>query len=88
MVDMTSYSGSLEGLINNFPTKHKEGFTTPEIDDLLKSFPYIEISKFDDALVGNTIMVKDGDHINYHCDIITALKCGIENRVINLSEWD
>jgi ElaB/YqjD/DUF883 family membrane-anchored ribosome-binding protein len=29
-----NYSGSLDGLINNFPTKNKEGFTTNEIDDL------------------------------------------------------
>ena len=87
-MDISNYSGSLEGLINNFPTIHKEGFTTFEIDKLIQLFPNIEISKFDDALVGNTIMVKDGDYINYHCDIITALKCGLENRVINLSEWD
>ena len=37
-----NYSGSLDGLINNFPTKNKEGFTTNEIDDLLKLFPNIE----------------------------------------------
>tara|TARA_R110001592_G_scaffold58417_1_gene176947 strand:- start:315 stop:572 length:258 start_codon:yes stop_codon:yes gene_type:complete len=85
---MNNYSGSLEGLVNNFPTKHKEGFTIPEIDKLIQLFPNIEISKFDDALLGNTIMVRNGDHINYHCDILTALKCGVENRTINLKEWD
>lgn len=85
---MNNYSGSLEGLVNNFPTKHKEGFTTPEIDKLIQLFPDIEISKFDDALVGNTVMVKYGDHVNYKHDILTALRCGIENRAINLSEWD
>jgi len=77
MVNISNYSGSLEGLINNFPTKHKEGFTTPEIDDLLKSFPNIDISVFDDYLVGNTIIVKYGDHVNHKYDVLKALKSGV-----------
>ena len=83
-MDMSNYSGSLDGLINNFPTKHKEGFTTPEIDDLLKLFPNIETSKVDDALNYNTCEVVEGEIINYHCDVLMALKCGIENRDTNL----
>ena len=80
-----NYSGSLDGLINNFPTKNKEGFTTNEIDDLLKLFPNIETSKFDDALGINTCRVIDNEVITYHCDILSALRCVTENREMRSS---
>ena len=83
-----NYSGSLDGLINNFPTKNKEGFTTNEIDDLLKLFPNIETSKFDDALGIRTCMFIDNEIITYHCDILTALRCVTENREMRSYEWD
>ena len=43
---------------------------------------------FNDALMGNTCMVKDGKIVQYHCDIYKAIICGIENRGLRLSEWD
>tara|TARA_R110001632_G_scaffold225512_1_gene358603 strand:+ start:57 stop:290 length:234 start_codon:yes stop_codon:yes gene_type:complete len=74
---MSNYSGSLVGLINNFPTANKEGFTTPEIDDLLKSFPNIDVSLFDNELIGNTVIVDNGEHINLKSDVLKALKSGV-----------
>ena len=76
-MDINNYSGSLVGLINNFPTANKEGFTTPEIDDLLKSFPNIDVSLFDNELIGNTVIVDNGEHINLKSDVLKALKSGV-----------
>tara|TARA_R110001592_G_C12943826_1_gene730676 strand:+ start:320 stop:559 length:240 start_codon:yes stop_codon:yes gene_type:complete len=76
-MNMSNYSGSLVGLINNFPTANKEGFTTPEIDDLLKSFPNIDVSLFDNELIGNTVIVDNGEHINLKSDVLKALKSGV-----------
>ena len=81
-------SGSLDSVINNFQTKHKEGFTTEELDKLTDLYPGINCSKFDDALIGNTCIVRDDDVLNYKHDVLTALRCGIESREINIKEWD
>ena len=72
-----------------YPTKSKMGFTKKEIDDLLREFPGIKMSKFDDALRGITCMMnEDKETIIYHCDIEHALYCGLENRNLRSSEWD
>lgn len=47
------------------------------------------MDKYNNAMFGNTYMLSDeGKTITYHCDIITALLCGIEDRDIHLWEWD
>jgi mannose-6-phosphate isomerase class I len=79
---------NIEELVNNYPTKHKEGFVKEEIEELLKQFPDIHKDKFDDALCGITCMVINGELVIYHCDIIHALYCGLENRDLKISEWD
>ena len=76
-MEISNYSGGLDGLINNFLTTNKDGFTTPEIDDLLKLFPDIDISMFDNELVGNTVILGNGEHINLKSDVLKALKSGI-----------
>lgn len=79
----------LEDLVYNYPFKHTNGFTSDEQKELLKQFPDINMDKYYDAMMGNTGMVNDeGKFITYPCDIVTALRCGIENRDIHLSEWD
>ena len=78
----------IEELVYNYKTKHKEGFTGKEVKDILAMFPDINLDKFYDVLHGITcIMSKDG-LITFHCDVVTALRCGIENRNIEFSEWD
>ncbi len=75
-------------LVYSWPTKTANGFTTEESDKLLEKFPNINMEKFNGALMGNTCMLLDGETIRYHCDILKALRCGIENRDLHLWEWD
>ena len=74
--------------VYNYPTKHKEGFVQSEVDALLKDYPNIDMEKFNSALRGNTCMVKEGEIIQYHCDIEKALICGIEKQNLRGYEWD
>lgn len=78
----------LEEFINNYPTKYPEGFMPKEVQEILKKFPKINMKKFYDALCGNTCTMREGELTTYHCDLITAIRCGVENRDIKLSEWD
>jgi len=79
---------SLEEKVYSFPTKHKEGFIQSEIDELLKQFHSVNMDKFNDAMLGNTCMIKDDEIIIYHCDVLTALRCGLGNRGVLPHEFD
>ena len=80
---------TLQDKVYNYPTKHKMGFLLEELNELLKDYPNINMDKFNDALLGNTCGVDaNGKLIQYHCDIVTAPRCGIENRDVYLYEWD
>jgi hypothetical protein len=74
--------------VNTYLTKHKEGFISSELDELLKEYPNIDIGKFNEAMMGNTCMVKEGQVIMYHCDIELAIRCGIEKRNVRGYEMD
>lgn len=74
--------------ISNYKTKNKEGFVQSEIADLLKSYPGIDMDKFNDALRGITCMRIDNETVIYHCDIEKALRCGFEKRNLTDEEWD
>ena len=78
----------IRDIVHNFPTKYKEGFISEEQQELLKLFPNINMEKYHDALHGVTCIMQDGKIVIYHCDIITALKCGTQDRQINIYEWD
>ena len=69
-------------------TKHKEGFTSSEIEKLLESYPNINRDKFNSALVAVTCIVKEGEIVIYTYDVENALQCGSENRDLNNYEWD
>ena len=79
----------LETLVNKYPTKHEHGFIDPEIKELLDLFENLNMDKWDNAMRGNTCMMdaKDG-FIIYHCDILTGLRCALENRDQYLHKWD
>jgi hypothetical protein len=80
---------TLKDKVYGYPTKNEAGFIQREINELLKEYPYVAMDKFNDALVGITGMVdKNGNFITYHCDILTALRCGLEDRYIKITEWD
>jgi hypothetical protein len=74
--------------VYNFKTKYPQGFVKQEIEELLSDYPKINKEKFDDALIGITCMMTNGELIIYHCDIDKALRCGIEDRDLKLYEWD
>ena len=79
----------LEDRVYNYPTTNKAGFVESEMEELLSHYKGINMDKFYDAMMGNTCMVApDGQTIMYHCDIFNALLCGIENRDLNVFEWD
>ena len=78
----------IEKIVNEFPTQYKEGFTSEDEKKILELFPNINMEKYYDALRGNTCIMKEGKIISYHCDIITALRCGTGNRNIRYYEWD
>lgn len=78
----------IEQVIEKFKTKYKEGFTYSEIDELLKYFPNINMKKYNEAMICNTCMIIDGESIIYHCDVRTALYCGVENRNLRTEEFD
>ena len=79
----------IEKLVYDYPTKHKHGFIQTEIDELLSWFNGLNMEKWDNAMMGNTCMMdKEDGFIIYHCDILTALRCAIEDRDMYLHEWD
>lgn len=80
---------TIKETVDSYKTKYKQGFTSSEVDDIVKtSYSDINMDKFNNALRGNTCMLIDNEIIFYHCDIIKALKCGVENRDLYPYEWD
>ena len=79
---------NIHELVYQYPTVHKEGFTQPEIKDLLKNFSHINMDKFDDALNGITCLYIHPHTVIYHHDIEKALECGVQNRDLGIDEWD
>jgi phage terminase large subunit len=75
-------------LVNEYITAYEHGFTEKELKIILSTYDNIDKEAFYKAMYGNTCMMIDGHTINYHCDVITALKCGIEKREIRPEEWD
>jgi|LakMenEpi03Aug12_release.lakeMendotaPanAssembly.Ray.scaffolds.fasta_scaffold00340_6 hypothetical protein len=80
--------GNIQEKVYNYKTKHQEGFTQSELENLLLNYPNINMDKFDDAMRGCTCMLKDNEIIMYHCDIARAITCGIENRNLRSYEFD
>ena len=74
--------------VYEFKTKNREGFVQSEIDALLKEFANINFDKFKLALSRITCMMINDEIVIYHTDIINALNCGIDNRLMDESEWD
>jgi hypothetical protein len=73
--------------IYNYPTKHREGFTSEEMRILCEELN-IPIDIFSEELGVNTGMIKDGDFLTYHTDIERTVRCIVENRDMRVEEWD
>lgn len=79
----------LEKIVYDYHTKNEHGFTELEMEEFLKSlFPDINIGKYNEALIGITCMMIDEEIVIYRCDVLTALRCGVENRDMRQSEFD
>ena len=74
--------------VYEWPVKSPRGFNPEELKAIVDEFPDINMEKFDLAMMGNTCSLEDGKIITYHCDVVTAIRCGIENRDLKFSEWD
>ena len=77
----------LQKKIFNYKTKYVEGFIQSEIEHLLEELNINE-RRFKKALGVNTCMMRDGDIIVYHTDILKGVVCALENREQNSLEWD
>ena len=62
--------------VNTYPTKYEIGFTQSEINELLKEYP-IDMDRFNDAMMGHTGSIIDGEFIVYHCDVEMAIKYSV-----------
>lgn len=75
--------------VMNFKASHEMGFTESDIEQVKKDFPYMNFDRFSNAFNGNTCMLdKDLGIISYHCDVETAIRCGVEDRDLNWQEFD
>jgi len=68
-------------------TKHKEGYTSLEMNNLCDKLG-LDKPTFYDKLGVNTCMVINGEVITYHCDVELAVLLVIEDRDVTQSEWD
>lgn len=79
----------IQKFVYEYKTKHSKGFTPEEIEDVKTRYPKINDEKFDSALMGITGRVYGGGvFVIYHCDVLKAIVCGLENRELNEFEFD
>ena len=64
---------NIQEVVDNYPTKHKSGFTDTEINSLLKEYS-VNSKKFYYNLGVNTVSIIDGKTVTYHTDIKRALR--------------
>lgn len=88
MAKKTKEPVDIKKLVYEYPTKHKFGFMPDELKDIVSKFPKINMDKYNDAMMGNTCAMVDEKLVIYHCDVLKALICGIENRDLRIDEWD
>lgn len=71
------------------PSKHKYGYTTKELDAILKRWK-VPVKTFNKAFGVNTCGVdkKTNESLYYKCDIELALRVIVENREKTLDEFD
>jgi len=80
---------TIDEIVDNYKTKSKYGFTNEEIEDIISNnFPIFSREMYNDAMMGNTCMRENDIIINYPWDVKSGLRCGVEDRVQTLEEWD
>ena len=79
---------TIKEIVHSFDTKHKEGFTPTELEQLLIKFPKLNRPKFDNAMNGCTGLILDEDFVLYHNDIIKAINVASIGISLRIYEWD
>lgn len=78
----------LSKLVYGWKTKYKEGFMPNELEKIVDMFPQLHMNKYNSAMLGNTCTMHEGNFCIYHCDVLHALRCGLEDRDLTFAEWD
>jgi hypothetical protein len=81
-------SEDIATLINDFKTKHKQGFTKLEIQILLKKITKISYLDFSRNLARVTCMIINDEVITYKHDLRKAVMMCINKRELEPGEWD
>lgn len=80
---------TLSDLVNNYPTKHPEGFLESEIKTLLKEhYPALSLEQFNKEFGIQTVGVIDNQTILYHCDVRAALNSLVNGISQHPLAWD
>lgn len=78
----------IESFVYDYKTKYEHGFLPDEVEDVRKHFGPLSDEKFDSALCGITCMMMEEKFVIYHCDIVKAVNCGVEDRDLTFEEFD
>lgn len=83
---------SLEEFIYEYPTKHEAGFIFAEQKDVIQKlqekFGPLNEDKYWDVQTCVTCVMSEDGFVIYHSDVFNSAVCAIENRGLNLEEWD
>lgn len=78
----------LSDRLDAFDTTY-DGFTNVEMHlFVLKYYPDMNWDKVNEAMFANTCAAYNGILVNYKHDVYVAFICGLENRDLNVEEWD
>ena len=73
-------------IVDDFKTKHEQGFTSEEIRELIKFYEF-DSEKFYEDLGVNTGLLIAGDFITFCTDIEKAVRLALGG-TIHIYEWD
>lgn len=82
----------LKKFIYEYPTKYEMGFIHSEqldvIQKLKEKYKSFNEDKYNKAQNGITCVMSEDGFVIYHSDVFNSAVCAIENRGLNLEEWD
>ena len=78
----------LKSLVYEWPIKYKLGFMKSELEDIKRALRQLNLDKFEDALFGIAVGIRDGNMLYYKHDVLRALRAGRDNRGLYIDESD
>jgi hypothetical protein len=85
-----TYEEFVSAMIAVFPTKHKEGFTKEEADELKIMVQHqlpVYNREFEEALFGNAVLIVNEEEVFYPNDVYQALMAGIRAKRDHEHRW-